>query len=63
MKYRFFFVLCIIKQKVNYMKNKKKELEKKFFKNWCKNFLAYIDAQEHPDFPNKRHRRLWGIDE
>tara|TARA_B100001029_G_C14730481_1_gene270069 strand:- start:230 stop:367 length:138 start_codon:yes stop_codon:yes gene_type:complete len=45
------------------MKNKKKELENKFFKNWCKNFLAYIEAQEHPDFPNKRHRRLWGIDE
>ena len=33
-----------------------------FFKNWCKEFLRYLDAQENPDFPNKTRRRMWGIE-
>ncbi len=42
---------------------KKKELKNDFFQNWSKNFLAYLNAKEYPDFPNKKHRKLWGIDD
>ena len=42
---------------------KKQELKNNFFQNWVKNFLEYLNAKEHPDFPSKKHRRLWGIDD
>ena len=45
------------------MKNSKKKLKTDFFRNWCKRFLEYLDAQENPDFPNKTHRKLWGMED
>ena len=33
-----------------------------FFKNWSKKFLEFLDSEENPDFPNKTHRRMWGLD-
>ena len=45
------------------MKAKKTNLENNFFKNWSKKFLEFLDSKENPDFPNKTHRRIWGIDD
>ena len=43
--------------------NKNNSLENDFFKNWSKKFLEFLDSQENPDFPNKIHRRIWGIED
>jgi len=45
------------------MKKETPILQSDFFKNWCKDFLRYLDEQKNPDFPNRRHRKMWGIDE
>ena len=45
------------------MKKETPNLQSDFFNNWSKEFLKYLDAQENPDFPNKTHRRMWGIDD
>tara|TARA_B100000963_G_C22482786_1_gene605514 strand:- start:522 stop:659 length:138 start_codon:yes stop_codon:yes gene_type:complete len=37
--------------------------ENDFFKNWSKKFLEFLDSTKKPDFPNKTHRRIWGIDD
>jgi hypothetical protein len=44
------------------MKEETCNLQSNFFKNWSKEFLRYLDTQEKPDFPNKTHRRIWGIE-
>ena len=41
--------------------NNTKQNENKFFSNWSKKFLEYIDVEDNPDFPNKLHRFLWGL--
>ena len=45
------------------MKPKKANLQNDFFKNWSKKFLEFLDSEENPDFPNKTHRRIWGLDD
>ena len=45
------------------MKKERLPLQSDFFKNWCKEFLRYLDAQENPEFPNKTHRRIWGLED
>ena len=45
------------------MKNIKKCSEDDFFKNWSNKFLEFLDSEENPDFPNKTHRRIWGLDD
>tara|TARA_B100000902_G_scaffold396489_1_gene457632 strand:+ start:399 stop:536 length:138 start_codon:yes stop_codon:yes gene_type:complete len=44
------------------MKKETFNLQSDFFRNWSKEFLRYLDTQENPDFPNKAHRRIWGIE-
>lgn len=45
------------------MQKKTPNIQSEFFKNWSREFLRYLDAQEHIDFPNKTHRRIWGFDD
>jgi len=45
------------------MKKETPSQQSYFFKNWSKKYLRYLNAQENPDFPNKIHRRVWGLDD
>ena len=45
------------------MKKETPNLQIDFFNNWSKEFLKYLDAQETPYFPNRTHRRMWGLDD
>ena len=48
---------------LNTLNKETPSLQGNLFKNWSKEFLKYLDTQENPDFPNKTHRRMWGIDD